>query len=141
MRHNFTTITLSRKRALVLAGLVLAAFVLFPVLANAQSTRTRNAANADWGAYWSKFSAAINHKDRRQFISLTSKDFTSGGGETVQQWFDGQIVSWASLRRSVRRGTKHYKGRPGDILRITKDNDLIFEYKRGKWGFIGQLIA
>jgi hypothetical protein len=127
-------------KGLMVIGIVAGVMAILPGHAHAQSAQTKANADARWGAFWSKFSSAVTNKDRRQFIALTAKDFTDGGGFTIQQWLGSEPNTWASIRRSVRSGTKKYKGDPGDVMRITKDNSLIFEYKRGQWLFWRQLM-
>src|SRR4051812_1720694 len=89
--------------------------LLFPVSVLAQTS----AANRSWDAYWAKFSAAVNSKNKTAVKSLmaSEKDFLSAGGETRNQWLAS--VQWAELRKSVRKGTKTetFDGRPGRISR------------------------
>jgi len=95
-------------------------------------------ANARWAAFWKKFSSAVSRKDGRQFIAL-SKGFKSAGGETIEQYVEW--TDWSELSKSVRKGTERYEpGAPG-IIRVTRDRDLLFEYKNGSWNFIGELTA
>jgi len=116
-------------------GLTAGIVAALPTCAHAQSAETKARADARWGPFWSKFSAAVSNKNRKQFIALTAKDFTDGGGFTINDWLGSGPNTWASIRRSIRSGTKRYKGDPGDIMRITRNNSLIFEYKRGQWLF------
>lgn len=106
--------------------------LLLPVSAFSQTA----AASRSWNAYWTKFSAAINSKNKAAVKSMmvAERDFDSPGGETRDQWLAS--VDWSDLKRSVRRGVKFhsYDGKPG---RISKDNFLLFEYTGGRWKFIG----
>lgn len=110
--------------------------LLFPVSALAQTAD----ANRTWNAFWTKFSAAINAKNKAAVKSLmvAERDFDSAGGETRDQWLAS--VDWAELKRSVRKGVKaqSYDGKPG---RISKDNFLLFAYVGGRWRFMGVQVA
>ncbi len=116
--------------------LILAFCLLMPISALAQTS----AANTSWNAYWTKFTAAVNSKNKTAFKNLMAaeKDFLSAGGETRDEWLAS--VSWAEFKQSVRKGVKvdNYEGKPG---RITKDNYLIFAFIGGKWRFMGVMVA
>ncbi len=112
-------------------------FCLFlPVSAFAQTT----AANRSWNAFWTKFSSAINAKNRAGVKSMmvAERDFDSAGGETRDQWLAS--VQWSELKKSVRKGVKvqGYDGKPG---RISRDNFLLFAYIGGRWRFVGVQVA
>ena len=114
---------------------ILALCLLIPVSAFAQTST----ANRSWGAFWTKFSTAVNTRNRTNLKSLMASErdfFSGGGGETRDQWL--RSVSWAELQKSVRRGTKvdFYDGKPG---RLTKDNHLVFAFSGGKWRFMGPM--
>ncbi len=110
--------------------------LLFPVSALAQTAD----ANRSWNAFWTKFSAAVNAKNKAAVKSMmvAERDFDSAGGETRDQWLAS--VQWSDLKRSVRKGVKvqSYDGKPG---RVSKDNYLLFEYTGGRWRFIGPQVA
>ncbi len=115
--------------------LILAVCLLIPATAFAQSP----AASRSWNSFWTKFSAAVNSRNRAGVKNLMASErdfFSGGGGETRDQWLAS--VSWRELQKSVRRGTKNYNydGKPG---RVTKDNYFIFAFIGGKWRFIGPM--
>ncbi len=114
---------------------ILAFCLLVPITASAQTS-----ANSSWIDFWTKFSAAVNSKNRAAVknLMISERDFYSAGGETRDQWLAS--VSWAELKQSVRTGVKvkKFDGKPG---RITKDNYLIFAFTGGKWRFIGVMVA
>ena len=115
--------------------LILGFCLLIPASAFAQTST----ANRSWGAFWTKFSAAVNTRNRTNLKSLmaSEKDFFSGGGgETRDQWL--RAVSWSELQKSVKKGVKNYNydGKPG---RVTKDNYLVFAFTGGKWRFMGPM--
>jgi hypothetical protein len=125
------------KRLLIVSAI--SVLVVFPVFVSAQSQKIKTAANKSWSSFWTKFSVAVKTKNRQSFIALTSKNFTSGGGETVSEWLEQ--TSWTEIRKSVAKGTKPNGFDEGKIWRITKDNNLIFVFENGRWGFFGQQIA
>ncbi len=109
---------------------------MLPVSALAQTAD----ASRSWNAFWTKFSAAINAKNKSAVKSMmvAERDFDSAGGETRDQWLAS--VRWAELKQSVRKGVKvrNYDGKPG---RISKDNYLLFAYVGGRWRFMGVQVA
>ena len=127
------------KKHLLIAA-VLAVFILIPNAARAQTQSELRAAEKSWNAFWTKFSAAVRTKNRKAFVALTSKNFKSGGGETIHEWLD--YNPWRDLRSSVNRGTKSYVEYKPEIWRITRDEGLLFVYEKKKgWRFFGELIA
>lgn len=118
---------------------VLVVLMILPGFISAQSAQTKITANKNWNGFWTKFSTAVKTRNRKSFIALTSKNFSSGGGETIGEWL--KQVSWQELRNSVAKGTKPDGFAEGKIWRITKDNNLIFVFEKGRWGFFGQRIA
>jgi len=127
---NYKEIILKKIRILILAFCL-----LIPASAFAQTSP----ANQSWTSFWTKFSAAVNKKNRVALKNLMASErdfFSGGGGETRNQWLAS--VSWAELQKSVRRGTKvdDYDGKPG---RVTRDNYLVFAYFGGKWRFMGPM--
>lgn len=132
------------------AGTVLSVMFAFGILAvvpsvsSAQSAQTQANANARWNAFWTQFRSAVANKDRKKFIGLASKNFSSAGGETIEQWIDGgEPWSWADITRSIRRGTKPDRPSQGKFYRITRNSssetigDLIFVFENGRWKFFG----
>ena len=115
--------------------LMLAFCLLIPASGFAQTS----AANKSWNSFWTKFSTAVNKKNRVAMKSLMASErdfFSGGGGETRNQWLAS--VSWAELQKSVRRGVKidNSDGKPG---RITKDKYLVFAFFGGRWRFMGPM--
>lgn len=119
--------------------LVLGVLLMLPGVVSAQSAQTKNTADKSWNVFLTRFSTAVKTKNRKSFIAMTSKNFTSGGGETVSEWLEQ--VSWREIRNSVAKGTKPDGFAEGKIWRITKDNNLIFVFEKGRWSFFGQRIA
>ena len=137
--REITEMFLKFNKRLLIAP-VLAVFILLPAAAQAQTQSELRAAEKNWNAFWTKFSAAVRTKNRKAFIALTSDDFKSGGGETIREWLD--YNPWRDLRSSVRRGTKRYVEYKPEIWRITRDEGLLFVYEKKKgWRFFGELIA
>lgn len=118
-------------------------FLLLLLLLPVSTFAQRSTANKSWNAFWSKFSTAVNKRNKVALKSLmaSEKDFFSGGGgETRDEWI--QMVEeqrwWGLLQKSVRLGVKAdtYDGKPG---RVTKDNHLVFAFIGGKWRFMGPM--
>ncbi len=115
--------------------LILAFCLLIPASAFAQTST----ANKSWNSFWTKFSTAVNKKNQVALKGLMASErdfFSGGGGETRNEWLAS--VSWAELKKSVRRGTKvdNSDGKPG---RLTKDNHLVFAFIGGRWRFMGPM--
>ena len=115
--------------------LTLAFCLLIPISALAQTS----AADRSWSAFWTKFSAAVNTKNKAVVKNLMTSEkefYSGGGGETRDQWLAS--VSWRELRQSVRSGVKNDRtySKPG---RVTRDNYLVFAFTGGKWRFMGPM--
>jgi len=120
--------------------LLLAAWLAFPVLVSAQTSR---AADKSWNAFWTQFSAAVNRKNKAALRRLmaSEKNFSSGGGAGGRAGWLADLEEnswWGLLQRSVRTGTKPYaEGRRP--ARVTRDNRLVFQYIGGRWQFTGPM--
>lgn len=115
--------------------LVLAFLLLIPAAVSAQ----KSVADKNWDSFWTKFSSAVNTKNRAALKSLmaSEKDFyPGGGGGTRDEWLS--MVSWRELQKSVRLGTKADRtyNKPG---RVTRDNYLVFAFTGGRWRFMGPM--
>ncbi len=114
-------------------------FLAFCLLIPASAFAQTSTANKSWNSFWTKFSTAVNQKNRVGLKSLMASErdfFSGGGGETRNEWLAS--VSWTELKKSVRRGVKvdNSDGKPG---RLTKDNHLVFGFLGGKWRFMGPM--
>jgi hypothetical protein len=126
------------KKIFIALGFALALMILFPASIRAQ-TATQKAADKSWNAFWSKFTKVVRTKDKKGFIALTSKEFTSAGGETIEEWVEyGQWDEWLA---SVRQGTKNFRWDGRKIRRITQDNYLVFVYEKKGWRFAWAMAA
>lgn len=128
------------KRTKLNCCLYLVLFILIPTFTQAQSAVTQQKANKSWNFYWTKFKTAVNTKDRKSLILLTSKRFFSPSGETI-----GELLKkddWRWLKNSVKTGTMSHKC-PKLICRRTRnsivESSLVFVFENNRWGFIGQL--
>ncbi|MBX7173586.1 MAG: hypothetical protein K1X72_21640 [Pyrinomonadaceae bacterium] len=120
--------------------LYLVLFLSIPTFTQAQSSATKQTANKSWNSFWTKFKTAVNTKDRKSLILLTSKRFFSPSGETI-----GELLNkndWRWLKNSVKNGTKPHKCQKL-ICRRTRnsivESSLVFVFENNRWGFIGQL--
>ncbi len=127
------------RKIFISSGLILVFMFVFAGFTQAQSAATKKAASKNWNSFWTKFSTAVKNKDRKTFIALTRKGFFDAGGSTIEEWIDN--VSWSRLRSSVNKGTKDYSPGSKIVMRITKNRDLIFEYGKNGWRFLGELVA
>lgn len=123
-------------RGVLCAALLLGIFAALTSEVSAQSAQTKANANARWSAFWTRFSSAVNKKDRKKVVTLASSNFFTAGGDTIHTFLEG--VNWSELRASVRKGTMPHRSNDETIMRITRDKDLMFEYRNGKWKFWGQ---
>ena len=120
--------------------LTLAFCLLVPTAAFAQTA----AANRSWSGFWTRFSTAINKKDRVALKKLTASpqvfSLNGGGLETPDQWI--AIIQkehlWSEYQTSVAAGTKPYRC-PNRTCRITTNNHLLFEFIGGRWQWTGLL--
>ena len=119
--------------------LTLAFCLLVPTAAFAQTA----AATKSWSGFWTRFSAAINKKDRVALKKLTAapEDFSlnGGGDESPDQWINAIQKNnwWKQYQTSVASGTKTF--RCSGICRVTKNDQLLFKYLGGRWQWTGLL--
>lgn len=102
------------------------------------STFGQSQANKSWSGFWAKFSTAINKKDTPSLRKMMSDDFfDGGGGGTADQWLTSMQTnnSWTFYKPIVAKGTK--VGKCDVPCRSTKDGYLLFEYRKGKWLWVG----
>ncbi len=128
------------KKIQFLGGLSLILMILSVGFAFGQSNQT--AANKSWNAFWTKFNTAVETKNRKSLIALTSKRFFSPSGETIGELLNNN--DWRWLKNSAKYGTKPHICRIL-ICRITRnpkakvESSLVFVFENNRWGFIGQL--
>ena len=101
-----------------------------------------NAAKS-WNSFWTQFSSAVNSKNKAAVKKLmaSENDFSSGGGgETRDEWLAmiEKEKIWGLLQKAVKGGAKSYsyEGKPS---RVTRDNQLIFVFIRGRSRFVGPM--
>ncbi|MNR10032.1 hypothetical protein D3C85_1262610 [compost metagenome] len=98
----------------------------------------QDAALKNWPAFWAKFKTAIHTKNTSSLRKLMSNDFfDGGGGGTASQWVSTMQTnnSWTFYKPIVAKGTK--PGKCSVPCRSTKDGYLLFEYRKGKWYWVG----
>lgn len=115
-------------------------FLLVPSCIFAQS-RTQSAANKSWPSFWTKFSSAMNKKDREALRRMMADDFDDGisVGTTPSEHIKAmdQFHEWRQDQRAIASGTKPFKSGQSRPARITRDNLLIFEFRNGRWYWTG----
>lgn len=133
--HKIIDIFLKFNKSLLILS-VLTVFIALPNAVPAQSPAVKKAAQTSWNAFWVKFSRVVKDKDRKGLAALTSKNFFTAGGDTLDTWFDG--TSWREIQRSVNRGTMSHGSARGEVWRITRDKTLLFVFKNNRWRFYGE---
>lgn len=90
-----------------------------------------------WDAFWTKFSAAVNQRDKNAMIALslqTNEFFDGGGGGTAAQWINtADEETWKYWQKAITKGTKVFE----KTQRITKNDYMYFDFKNGNWFWAG----
>lgn len=90
-----------------------------------------------WDVFWTKFSAAVNQRDKNAMIALslqTNEFFDGGGGGTAAQWINtADEETWKYWQKAVSKGTKVFE----KSQRITKNDYMYFDFKNGNWCWAG----
>ena len=101
----------------------------------------QSAADKSWGSFYAKFSAAVKAKNRSVIKSMTSKEFSDGGGgDTLMEWTRNVLDErnyWGEFYRILKNGTKTYNRNSRIKIRVTKDDQFLFGYENGRWRFYG----
>lgn len=119
--------------------LFLLLLLFVPSVSHAQSSASKS-----WNAFWTKFSAAVNKKDKEALKALMSSDFEWAldgytSPDEVIRIMD-KYKYWNQFKRSVANGVKvcGYDApdcfRTKNTARRTKSpNWLLFEFIGGQW--------
>jgi hypothetical protein len=93
-------------------------------------------ANKSWNAFWQAFSNAVNRKDFRTLVRLSSSNFFDGSGGTAMDWFKMMSPQWNLVKKAVMSGTQPLEDERQQIERITNYGDMIFRFEQdNKWRF------
>lgn len=72
-----------------------------------QTPAAKAAAQKAWPAFFTKFRAAVNKRDREALTSMMAKDFNGPPHtpeEVFKQWDDPKVGGWAKLSRTLAQG-------------------------------------
>ncbi|PQJ10782.1 hypothetical protein CJD36_012495 [Flavipsychrobacter stenotrophus] len=112
------------------------------------STKTvDNSDNADgqWNSFLVDFKDAVNSKNIAKISSLTSPNFSDGGGgETIKEWLNNLVfvndTTLQDFKKTLNGKMKNEEWQKGHVGRVTgkgEYGDLYFEYENFQWRFGG----